>query len=232
MKEKNKTFVLSVGGSLILNSQGPDLVFLKKFRSFILDKIANGFRFYLVVGGGLIARTYVNSAVFLGPVNNRDRDLIGIKATHLNAELLRVILGPEITYQEIITNPKKIIKTSKPIIIAAGFKPGRSTDYVAVMLAREYKIKTLLNLSNIDYVYDRDPKLFPQAGKIKDLSWSKFQSIVGHKWRPGSNLPFDPVASSLAAQENLEVIIINGQKLKNLEHCLLQEKFIGTKIHS
>jgi uridylate kinase len=226
---KTKTLVLSVGGSLIITKKGINLPFLREFRKFILKQVKQGYKFYLVVGGGLTARNYIQAALSTTKISNSACDLVGIKATRLNAELLKVTFGTQ-AYSEIITDPTLAIKTTKPIVLAGGFKPGWSTDYVAVLLALNNKIETVINLSNIDYVYDHDPRKFPKAKKLKDITWKDFRKIVGNKWQPGLNAPFDPIASRVAAKNKMKVVILNGQKIKNLEQCLLENKFQGTVI--
>ena len=225
-----KTFVLSVGGSLISSKEGINLRFLKEFHQFILKQVKLGHKFYLIVGGGITARTYIKAALATTTVSSYDRDLVGIKATRLNAELLKVIFG-KYAYSEIITDPTKAVKTNKSIIFAGGFKPGWSTDYVAVLAAINNKIETVINLSNIDYVYDHDPRKFPNAKILKTVSWLDFRKIVGNKWHPRSNVPFDPIASRAAATHKMKVVILNGKKLKNLEKCLANKKFIGTIVN-
>lgn len=226
----SKTFVLSVGGSLIVTAEGINLRFLKQFRTFILRYVKRGYKFYLVIGGGSTARTYIKAALAATSVNNYDRDLVGIRATRLNAELLKVVFGRD-AYSEVITDPIKTLKTKKSIILAGGYRPGWSTDYVAILMAVSHQVKTVINLSNIDYVYDHDPRQFPDAKKLTTASWPEFCKIVGNKWRPGLNVPFDPIASRAAAGHKMKVVILNGENLKNLEKCLTGQKFIGTTIN-
>jgi len=226
----SKTYVLSVGGSLLVTKEGVDTGFLKKFRSFILKQTKKGNRFYLVVGGGYTARIYIRSALATGKISHFDRDLVGIRATRLNAELLKVVIGSQ-AYPEIITDPTKPLRTKKSIVLAGGYKPGWSTDYVSVLLAENNRIDTVINLTNIDYAYDRDPRKFPGAKKLERVSWPEFRRIVGNEWRPGLNVPFDPVASREAAKHKMKVIILNGEKLANLNNCLMNKKFRGTIIN-
>ncbi|MFA5000592.1 MAG: UMP kinase [Patescibacteria group bacterium] len=225
----SKTYVLSVGGSLIAPAVGIDLKFLKSFRAFIIRRIKQGDKFYLVIGGGTTARNYIAAANKLAIKSQMERDWVGIAATRLNARLVQAMFG-SIAYSEIISDPTQKIKTSKKIVIAAGYKPGWSTDYVAVLIARNNSADLVVNMSNIEYVYDRDPRKFPLAKKITDISWAEFRKIVGNKWRPGANLPFDPIASREAAKNKLKVVILNGNNLANLEDCLNGKKFRGTKI--
>ena len=214
---------------MIAPAGGLDVKFLKQFRRLILAGVKAGHKFYIITGGGMTWRNYIKASSAVTMVSAEDNDWLGIHATRLNAHLLRTILA-EVAHPEIITNPLKKLKTERPVVIAAGYKPGWSTDYVAVLLAREYKIKTVINLSNIDYVYDKDPKKFKGAVSIKETNWSAFRKIVGNKWSPGLNAPFDPVASKLAQELGLRVIILNGQKISNLNRCLAGQNCIGTKI--
>jgi uridylate kinase len=87
-----------------------------------------------------------------------------------------------------------------------------------------------VNLSNIRYVCDKDPKYHKDAKPIKDISWKDFRKIVGDKWDPGANLPFDPVAAKEAQRLGLEVAIMDGRDLKNLDDYLSGKPFKGTTI--
>ena len=133
-------------------------------------------------------------------------------------------------HSRIIKNPHHKEPAKEPVIIAAGYKPGWSTDYVAVLLARKYGANVVLNLSNIDYVYNKDPRKFKDAKAYTLLSWPEFRKIVGNKWDPGLNAPFDPVASKLAQKHGLTVIIMNGKNLANLKRFFAGKSFKGTVI--
>jgi len=222
-------YILSLGGSIIAPSTGIDVGFLRKFRGLILREVRAGHRFFIITGGGSTARNYIQAAAEVNKLSSTDGDWLGIHSTRLNGHLLRTILA-DIAHPEIITNPLKKITSRRPVLIAAGYKPGWSTDYVATLLAKEYKIKTLLNLSNIDYVCDKDPRKFKDAKAIKTINWKDFRKIVGNKWHPGLNAPFDPVASKLAQELKLKVVILNGRKIVNLRNCLEGGNFQGTII--
>jgi uridylate kinase len=133
-------------------------------------------------------------------------------------------------YPKIITDPNKKIKTNKNVIVGAGWKPGWSTDYDSVLIAKTYGIKNIINLTNIDYVYDKNPNEFADAKPLKEVDWKTFERIVGDKWSPGLSMPFDPRASKLAAMLKLKVIMLNGKNLERLEDFLNNKPFIGTVI--
>lgn len=222
-------YIISLGGSLIAPKTGIDTAFLKKFKDLITAEVRADKRFFIITGGGTTCRHYIKAANKITKVTRDDSDWLGIHTTRLNAHLVRTILR-DIAEPEIITNPTKPLTMNKPVMIAGGWRPGWSTDYVAVMLAEKYKVKTIINLSNIDYVFDKDPSKFADAEKIENINWNDFIKIVGTKWDPGLNAPFDPVASQKAKATKLKVIIVNGKKITNLKNCLEDKKFIGTTI--
>ena len=224
-----KTYIISLGGSLVVPPAGIDYKFLKKFRELILDQVKKGKKFFLIIGGGVTARNYIAAADKVLKITDEDRDWLGIHSTRLNAHLLRTVFR-DVAHPEIIKNPTIKIITDKKIMVAGGWKPGWSTDYVASIIAQEYGVRTVINLSNIDYVYDRDPKKNKDAKKIAEIKWKEFRKIVGNKWKPGLNMPFDPIASQKGEQLGLEVAIMNGGNLKNLKEYLETGKFKGTRI--
>ena len=57
-----------------------------------------------------------------------------------------------------------------------------------------------------------------------------FRKIVGSKWDPGLNLPFDPVAAKLGEKLKLKVIVMNGKPLSNLSNFLRGKAYKGTVI--
>lgn len=233
VKQKKETIIISLGGSLVAPSD-IDVGFLKSFKHSLSryigssTKLGQKYQFFILVGGGKIARAYQKALLEFG-AKNTDRDWMGISVTRLNAQIIKQMFNGN-CYPEIITDPTKKIKTNKDVIVGGGYKPGWSTDYVSVLIAQKYHIKTVLNLTNIDYVYDKNPNEFPDAKSIKSLDWKSFQRIVGDQWTPGLSVPFDPRASKLAAKLKLRVIMINGKNLERLEDFLNGKPFIGTII--
>jgi uridylate kinase len=225
----NKTYVISLGGSLIVPPDGIDWHFLKEFRALILEKIKQGHKFFLIAGGGKTCRDYVEAASRVVKIERDDLDWLGIHATRLNAHLLRTIFRDQAN-PEIIKNPTFRLYSGKKLMVASGWKPGWSTDYVATMIAQEYGINTILNLSNIDYVCDKDPNKHQDA-KIKiKMSWPEFRKLVGNTWSPSLNAPFDPIAAKKSQELGLEVVIMNGKNINNLDNYLAGKKFKGTVV--
>lgn len=222
-----ETFIISLGGSVVAPDK-IDLVFLNNFKKVILNNL-NGRKFHICVGGGKIARTYHQVLAECG-ASDTEKDWAGIGVTRINAQIVKQVFN-DLAYPKIITDPTKKMGTKYDILVGGGWKPGRSTDYVAVLLAKSSKAKTIINLTNIDYVYDKDPRKFPDARKIEEINWQDFRKIIGSKWSPGLSAPFDPVASQVAEKLKLKVVIINGRNLERLDNFLNNKPFIGTIIH-
>lgn len=232
MSSDPNTFVLSVGGSLVVPHEGIDIQFLKEFNDFIRYQVSEKKRrFFLVIGGGSTARSYRDAGeeVIKHRITDEDLDWLGIHTTRLNAHLVRTILR-DISDPRVIKHYEIILKIDQPVVVAAGWKPGWSTDYCAVTLCQDYTVKSLLNLTNVDQVYDKDPKKYPDAKPLVKVSWKSYRVLTGDKWIPGMNLPFDPIASKLADELKVTVKILNGKNLDNLAKALDGEDFFGTTI--
>lgn len=229
--QKKKTVIISLGGSLIVPDE-IDWKFVKNFKNIIEKYIRKKYKFVIITGGGKTARKYIEAAGKVDDIDNEDKDWIGIHATRMNAHFIRTIFRKH-AHPRINKNPHDLedfYKFKESILVAAGWRPGFSTDYDAVVLAKHLKAKKIINLSNIDYVCDKDPRKFKDAKILKNISWKDFRKMVGNKWDPGMNAPFDPIASKLAEEIGLEVAIMNGNKLKNLENYLEEKSFKGTVI--
>lgn len=221
---------MSVGGSLIVPNQ-IDSDFLKALKIFIDTQTALGRHFIIIAGGGRTARNYQDAAAEVAELKNEDLDWMGIHATRLNGHLLRTIFR-DTAHPQVITNPDDILDVpkEKKVIVAAGYRPGCSTDLRAIQIAQRIGAKKVINLSNIDYVYTADPRTDKTATKIETISWSDFRSLIPTEWDPGLSAPFDPIAAKEAEETNIEVAIINGDKPEALTNYLDGNAFIGTLI--
>ena len=240
------TKVLSVGGSIIA-PDAPDAKFLSEFGAMVTDWLLSkkDARLILVAGGGGPARMYQNAyrdvaktftaqqkkaAGFADEATtNNACDWLGIMATRLNAQLLKTVFGP-LCAQDVIYNPTQVGDFTGRILVAAGWKPGFSTDNDAVLLAERFNADTVVNLSNIEKVYTDDPRKNPNAKPLDDISWADFRKMVGDEWVPGKNCPFDPIASKKASELKLTVICAGGKNIPNIRAILDGKDYIGTTI--
>jgi len=213
--------VFSLGGSIVVPDQ-VDIPFLQAFLSLITNHLEQHpeLKLILVVGGGGPARTYQTAYKAIAATQGlhddqpnstfyQGLDWIGIMATRLNAELVKQSLGTW-CQDPVVLDPTGPFDFTGRVLVGAGWKPGFSTDYDAVVLAHRFGATQIVNLSNISQVYTADPKQDPKAQPLSSISWQDFAALVGDDWKPGSNLPFDPIASKLAREKGLQVVAAGG----------------------
>jgi len=224
--------VLSVGGSIVV-PDAPDTTFLKSFSDMVRGWLAEDAsrKLILVVGGGAPARVYQNAykAIVPDAASSDSADWIGIMATRLNAQLLKAVFG-DLCKNDVVYDPTAVEEFSGRILVAAGWKPGFSTDNDAVLLAKRFGAKTVVNLSNIEKVYTDDPRKNPDAKPLDTITWPDFRKMVGDEWVPGKNCPFDPIASRGAEGAGISVICAGGKNIENIKAILDEGEFIGTRI--
>lgn len=221
--------IISLGGSLIVPEE-IDTLYLKLFKQLIMHRIEKGDRFILVSGGGKIARKYQAAAAAVSTIDDEEKDWLGIHSTRLNAHLLRTIFKAHahpVIFKDFDHDHHDF---QESILIGAGWKPGWSTDYIAVLLAKKYGGQSIVNLSNIAYVYGEDPRVNPEAVRYERITWKAFRKIVGDQWHPGMSSPFDPIASKEAESLGLKVAVMSGKNLDNLNEYLEGKPFRGTLI--
>ncbi|MBI4239771.1 UMP kinase [Candidatus Uhrbacteria bacterium] len=226
----NKTpIIISLGGSLIVPDE-IDIEFLLTFKQFITNNCEQGNRFIIICGGGKTARNYQNASKYIHEVTAGDLDWLGIYSTHLNAHLMRIVLS-KFAHPSIWTKPSDAKNFTEHVLVAGGWKPGMSTDADALILAKKYGVKNLINLSNVDFIYNKDPNKFDDAVPLKEISWKDYRKLIPKDWDPGLHTPFDPVASRMAQKVGLEVAIISVKNLDNVQHYIDGKGCGGTRIH-
>ncbi len=224
----DKIKVLALGGSILYPEQ-IDILFIKRFQAFIRQFLRKKYKFIIVVGGGRIARLFQVAAHRAGRITDEDKDWLGIHATRLNAHLLRTIFR-EVADPVVIDGRYRLRRLTHPVTIASGWRPGWSTDYVAAVLAHDFKAAQVIIAGKPDYVYDRDPARRNGARPLKKLSWPEYRRLIPRKWKPGSHSPVDPVAAEFAAEHGVRAVVLDGKNLKNLKALLNSKDFKGTTI--
>ena len=229
MKYKfSKTVVVALGGSIVY-PDGIDVQFLKDFKKFIAPFLKRGTKFVLVIGSGKLSRNFQEAAEKVSRVTDEDKDWIGIHATRLNAHLLRTIFR-DVADPVIIDIRGKIKKLRAPMTIASGWRPGWSTDYVAMRIAADFGVGEAIIAGKPAHVYSKDNTKYDDAVPLHELSWREYRKLIPSKWKPGLHAPVDPVGAALGAREGVRAIIIDGRNLKNFATLLNGKEFKGTII--
>lgn len=223
--------ILDLGGSIVAPDQ-IDTAFIKEFKTFLTNWLEEdeSRKAILIIGGGGAARKYQTAyrEIDENPTHD-DQDWIGIMATRLNGQLLKGVFR-DYCEDDVIINPETDGSFKGRVMVAAGWKPGFSTDYDSVVLANRFGASTVLSLSNIAKIYTDDPKTNPDAKPVDKMTWDEYKKLCGDEWTPGKNIPFDPVATKLAADSGLRVIAAAGKDLDNLNKIFNDEEFFGTTI--
>jgi len=241
--KKQDIVVVSLGGSVVYpyreGGHGPDVEFLRGLREFIGTFAKKGKRFVIVVGGGKPSRMYQKAArEALGEKkNNFDLDWIGIQATRMNALFVAKILK-EFSFSQILDHePGKkemgaFLGSNKKVLMVSGWEPGWSTDYDAIKCAVIFKQSEVIIAGDAPFVCDKDPRKFPDAKPILDLTWPEYQKLIPSKWVPGLSTPVDPAAAKVAKKAGLTAKLIKGTDFENFKKAIDGEPFEGSTIHS
>jgi len=222
--------VLKIGGSLLYDENGNVVLdIIRKYSEVIRALCESGHKFMIVVGGGKPAREFIAAARALG-ASEAQCDWLGIKLARNNAELMSAALG-ESAYPKIAESLDELEASmiSGKIVLMGGLIPGQSTNAVAAIAAELLKADLLLNATNVDGVYDKDPKE-SGAKKIDSLHIGELKRILaGGGTKAGEYKLFDPVALRVVERSKIKTIIFNGTIPENVHRILNGEK-IGSVI--
>lgn len=219
--------VIDIGGS-ILASPTINLEYIKRFADFLIKLHKRGYKFMVVVGGGKAARDYIAGARELG-AKDEFLDEIGIAFTRVNAMLLQAALR-EHGLKKVPSEVEKV-RSPKGILVMGGTKPGQTTDAVSAQLASLNGADLLLVVSNVDGVYDSDPKLNPEARLYARMRTSELLGLASKgKHTPGYTGIIDPAAAKLIHEKGIKTIVVNGRDLANMERAVTGGKYKGTLV--
>jgi len=222
--------VLKLGGSLLYDDTGRILIDMVRDYAKGVDFITeDGHSMVIVVGGGRPARVFISAARALG-ASETQCDWLGIKVARNNAELFCAALG-DIAYPKVVETLDELetaIQFGK-VILMGGLNPGQSTNAVAALAAETVKADLLLNATNVDGVYDRNPKI-SGAKKLDTVTVDQLSKILADSGtRAGEYKLFDPVAIRVVGRSKIPTVIFNGNDPMNFRQVMKGAR-IGTRI--
>ena len=227
--------VIKLGGSIIYYSDKIDFNYLKRFKSFLEKELIKNKRrkFVIVVGGGYLARFLQDIAQKINKnITDEAKDILGIYATKINAEIIKNLFDKSVVNPEIIDSKQKLKNLKYRITILSGWTPGNSTDYIAAQTAYLLKLEEYLIATKTDFVYNKNPEEYKNATSLKEMSWKEYLTkIVPSVWKPGSNFPIDVEAAKFSQKNKLKAFVINGKNLKNFNNLLDGKNFEGTFVY-
>ncbi|AIF70044.1 uridylate kinase [Palaeococcus pacificus DY20341] len=220
--------VFDIGGSVLVPDK-PDIDFIKRI-AYQLTKISEDHEVAVVVGGGKVARDYIKAAKTFTP-NETFKDYIGIHITRANAMLLIAALG-EKAYPFVVQDFRKAweVMQVKKVPIMGGTHPGHTTDAVAALLAEYLQADLLVVVTNVDGVYDSDPKKNPDAKKLEKISTKELVEIaMQSESKAGGSGVVDALAAKFIERGKIKVYIIGKDDALNLFE-VVKGKHSGTVV--
>jgi uridylate kinase len=231
-----KTLVLKVGGSIIYDQLlNINFDLFKRLKLWYYDQKDKYSKMVFVTGGGGLSRSMEDKiADNIGGekyVHN-----IAMSLTQTNATILASYLEDDTIFvpQTLGDAYEYLVEEDGKTMVSGGLKVGWSTDMDAAVFADILGIDKVYKISNIDYVYDKDPKEFFDAKPIKDISWKDyfklFDIVAGEQHKPNNSMPLDVESVQYCARKGLSFFITGGKILEEEEKIskILQQ---GTFIH-
>ncbi len=230
-----KRVLLKLSGEVLAGSDGfgiqPQVI--KEMAVGIADAHKAGVQMGIVIGGGNIFRGISASAKGMDRANS---DYMGMLATCINALALQEALEregvqtrvqtaielAEIAEPYIRRRAIRHLEKGRVVIFAAGTgNPYFTTDTAGALRAMEINADIIMKASNVDGVYDKDPKKHADAKQYDQLSYIDFL-------KQGLKV-MDSTAITLCMDNSLPIITFNLNDPKNILRVVMGEK-IGTLI--
>jgi uridylate kinase len=218
--------LLKISGKII-NPENAELI--GRYALVVSKLVDEGYRVAVVVGGGPYARSYIKCARALG-LSNAQADMIGIEVSRVNALLLAYALG-ERAYVPIPRNIEEVEEawSTRKVVVVGGLQPGQSTAAVAAIVAETLGIKRILYATDVEGVYDRDPRKFPNVKKLDSITVDELAKVLSQKFEAGGYELLDPLAMQVVKRSCIEVIVFNGYNIENVVKAARGEA-VGTLI--
>ena len=109
-------------------------------------------------------------------------DELGIEISRLNAKLLVCALGKK-AYVHPPTTLREMQHAAESglVVVAGGLHPGQSTNGTAALVAEKVRASEFLNATDVNGVYEKDPKVYKNAKKIQKIELRKLRNMLAHE---------------------------------------------------
>ncbi|MFP3219966.1 MAG: UMP kinase [Candidatus Marsarchaeota archaeon] len=209
--------IIRIGGSVIASPIRADLI--KEYVSVIGEFLKGGNRVGLVVGGGETARKYIKVAAELG-FPDRKKDMYAIYISRLNASLFSESLTGNSSVARTIGVAARAFK-AWGFVAMGGLRPGMTTDFVALELAKAVASPLLIKATDQEGIYDADPRTHPGARLLPRLTYEQLSLVVeSASHTPGLHSILDPLTVKGLKGSGIRVIVFNGNDPENLRKVL------------
>ncbi|MFQ3320036.1 MAG: uridylate kinase [Natronomonas sp.] len=220
--------VVSIGGSVL----APDLeaARVEQHADIIDGLVADGHEIATVIGGGEIARRYIDTARELG-ATEYDLDSVGIDVTRLNARLLITALDSSATPEPAETHEAARASLRRgEVAVMGGTVPGHTTDAVSAMLAEMAEADLLVYATSVPGVFSADPNKDETAEQFDRLTASELVDVISSiETAAGSNAPVDLLAAKIIERSGLRTVVLDGTEPQRIADAVAGE-FDGTEV--
>ncbi|MCS7146273.1 MAG: UMP kinase [Nitrososphaerota archaeon] len=224
--------VIKIGGHLFSSEGGVSVEWIRRATEAISGSHTVDDKLVIVVGGGLGARAFIEAARKLG-ADETMCDEIAILVTRIHASLFIKALG-EKAYPLVVRNVDelKAALVSRGLAVAGGFWPGQSTFAVAAYCAESIGADRLITVTNVEGLYDKDPRLHRDARIIPRISHSELRKLLaGSPQLAGEYRLIDNVGLSILERSKIKLYIIDGRDAENIRRAIL-EGYAGTIVEA
>lgn len=201
--------VISIGGSVL----APDLEAhrVEAHADTIDGLFAAGHEVAAVVGGGSVARRYIETARELG-ATEYDLDSLGIDVTRLNARLLITALEHSATPEPAESHEAARASLRRgEVAVMGGTTPGHTTDAVAALLAEMVSADLLVYATSVPGVFSADPNESDSAERYDRLTAGELVDVIASiETAAGSNAPVDLLAAKIIERSGLRAVVLDG----------------------
>ena len=228
--------LLKLSGEALMSNRGygidPDV--LHAIAAELKDVHALGCELAIVIGGGNIFRGVAGSA---RGMERASADYMGMLATVINAlamqdalerisvmtRVMSAISMQQIAEPYIRRRANRHLEKGRVVIFAAGTgNPFFTTDTAASLRAVEIGAQVILKATNVDGIYDADPKQCATAQRFEQLSYIDF--LNRHL------KVMDSTAITLCMENSLPIIVFDLNTRGNIKRAVSGEP-IGTIVH-
>ena len=116
----------------------------------------------------------------------------------------------------------KHLEKGRVVVFGCGTgSPFFSTDTAAALRANEINADAVLKATNVDAIYDKDPKKYDDAIKIEEITYLE---VINKKINV-----MDTTATSLCMDNDIPIIVFDINKKHNLKK-VIEGKKIGTTV--
>uniref|UniRef100_A0A7J3VUK8 UMP kinase n=1 Tax=Caldiarchaeum subterraneum TaxID=311458 RepID=A0A7J3VUK8_CALS0 len=212
--------VLKLGGHVLFGEK-TNTSLMKKY-SLMLEETYDGGRWVIVVGGGMPARKYIETARQLG-LDEASCDIAAIMSTRINAFLFARSLGVK-AFQRIPETVEEIrlLADGGRLVVAGGLQPGQSTMAVSVLAASVVGADRLVVATDVDGIYSEDPKKSMNAEIIRRMSFEQLAELASRiSQKAGEYQVIDMVGLAMVLRTRIPLYYVNGMNVESVKRALL-----------